>query len=459
MVLLGLTVIALPGPAPAGPSGNKVAHATPGLLKPNLLFVLTDDQPVKSMAVMPRTREGFPVSFTNAFVTTPLCCPSRASILTGRYAHATGVRGNGDYPTFKARWEADSLGPWLDAQGYYTGFVGKYLNRFRENPVPPGWDEFYALVSGDYHAFRMREARRTGPDPHDGFVSYPNDETPQAYATTVMGDKALSFLERAASPVYNTGGQPWALFLWLQAPHTPLSPVPPHDQAAVPRRSRIPSFMERDLSDKPREVRRYRKLRRRAKTVKRIRRGQLRMLMSVDDTVERVFDTLDELSMRDQTWGLFTSDNGFLWGEHRLTGKRFAYEESIRVPFRFAIPGREPETIPAMVANIDIAPTFAELAGDPGDHGFDGVSLLPLIEGQVRTIRSRLVIEAAKKGGYDAFRTRRWTFIRWRHTRHMELYDLKKDRYQLRNIAKTRPRVVRRLKRGLRAQLGGEWPW
>ncbi|HYH27426.1 MAG TPA: sulfatase-like hydrolase/transferase, partial [Actinomycetota bacterium] len=130
--------------------------------RPNLLFIMTDDQRVDTMAVMPDTRKRFPVEFTRGFVTTPVCCPSRASLLTGRYAHDTGVRTNGGFPRFQQSWQWRSLGPWLQSRGYYTGFVGKYMNRYSaEDAVPPGWDEFHARI----------RPTRSGRDGGDGFTS------------------------------------------------------------------------------------------------------------------------------------------------------------------------------------------------------------------------------------------------------------------------------------------------
>jgi len=423
--------------------------------KPNLLFIMTDDQRAGTTSVMPRVEEAFDIRFTRAVVTTPVCCPSRASILTGRYAHTTGVRKNGNYPAFRKRWEHRSLGPWLQAQGYRTGMIGKYMNRFGEShPVPPGWDEFYARVSGDHTTFRLREVVAAGAAARNEVVAYPNGETPSAYLTDVVGSLAEGFLDRSASLADNPERKPWALFLWPTAPHEPLTVAGAYQDAPLPAWRPPPSFMERAIGDKPAEVRKSRRARRSAAAHRTIRARQLRMLMSVDDMVGDVLDQVDALEMAGQTWGLFTSDNGYLWGEHRLTEKHFGYEESIRVPFRVMDPAAGPGRVDALVANIDIAPTLLEMAGGAASSGVEGRSLVPLLEGAEEKVRSRIVIEAGSaRGGYVGLRTGRWAYIHWRKSGRRELYNLRRDPHQLRNIARSRRSVVRGLERRLRAKL------
>lgn len=442
------------GPPP--PAGQERAHAADiPSDKPNLLFILTDDQRAGTMSVMPRVEEAFDVVFTNAVVTTPVCCPSRASILTGRYAHNTGVRTNGGYPRFRKRWEDRSLGPWLQAQGYRTGLIGKYMNRFGEDdPVPPGWDELYVRVSGDHTTFRLREAVAEGPGARNEVVAYPNAEAPSPYLTEVIGSLATGFLDRSADPLHNPSGKPWALFVWPTAPHEPLTVSQEHADSSIPAWRPSPAFMERAMGDKPPEVRKSRKARRSAAAHRRIRARQLRMLMSVDAMVGDLLDRVQVLGIADRTWGLYTSDNGYLWGEHRLTEKHFGYEESIRVPFRVMDPASGPSRVGSLVANIDIAPTLVELAGGRVPSGVDGRSLVPILSGERDAVRSRVVIEAGNlANGYIGLRTERWSYIRWRRSGRRELYDLRRDPSQLRNVARRRPSVVRTLQRRLRTVL------
>ncbi len=433
------------------------AHAQPeaahaGAEQPNLLFILSDDQRRDTMRVMPATVRNLPVNFRNTVVTTPLCCPSRSSFLTGRYAHNTRVLTNFDYPSFRPR-EARSLGPWLQASGYYTGFVGKYFNHYRvTNAVPPGWDEFYAKVwnargnrIGNGHStFALRERYLDGSAQRNEVVSYPNGANPRAYITTVVSDLAVRFLNRATDPQYNPDGKPWALFVWPNAPNAG-APAPRYARARLGRWNRPPSFLEKDMRDKPREVRTSSK-RRSSAFHARVRARQLRQLMSVDDMVERLFSTLASRGLRDETWAVYTSDNGRLWGEHHLSGKLFGYEESIRVPLRVWFPGARRTRIDEIAANIDIAPTLMALAGDSSRHGFDGRSLLPLLDGNRRRWRPAVLIENWAHVRLTGVRTKRWKYVRYPRSGRQELYHLGRDPYELENSRRDYPRRLRRLR-------------
>jgi N-acetylglucosamine-6-sulfatase len=181
-----------------------------------------------------------------------------------------------------------------------------------------------------------------------------------------------------------------------------------------------------------------------------LRDGQLRLLMSVDDLVERLFAFLDRRGLRQRTWGVYASDNGFLLGEHHLTNKLLAYEESAHVPFRMAVPGAGKMLVPQFVSSIDVAPTFMDLAGDPSDHAFRGRSLVPLITGTARDWRRRLLIEGRAAYGYSALRTPTYKYIEWLTNGHRELYHLPSDPYELENIVDDRPALAAHLSRLLR---------
>lgn len=413
--------------------------------RPNLVFVLTDDQRLETVELMPRTRDAFGVEFTQAVVTTPSCCPSRSSYLTGRWVHWTGVHTTSrkGYEAFRAH-EPESLGPWLQRQGYLTGFVGKYFNNYlRDDPVPPGWDEFYGRLYGPDRgngstAFALREFRAGEDGPvQDEVVSYPNVDVPDAYATRVFGAKAESFIRRAASPVENPEGKPFALFLWTIGVNTGL-PEPRYADAPLPAWEPPPSFLEKDTSDKPKVVRAGRKPD--PAFHEAVRATQLRQSITIDDVVGELVDVLDELGLRARTWGLYASDNGRLWGEHGLAGKRFAYEESARVPFRMMLPTGERQTVDALVANVDVAPTLMEVAGDDSGREYGGKSLLPLLADPAAAWRRNVLVELYTPV-YCAFRGARWKYVQhW--TGEEELYDLLRDPYELDSLHEARPALV-----------------
>jgi N-acetylglucosamine-6-sulfatase len=413
--------------------------------KPNLLFILTDDQRADTLSVMPATASNFDVVFRKTIVTTPECCPSRVSTLTGEYGHNHGVHSNLEHSAFTAR-EAESLGPWLREQGYYTGFIGKYLNRYlADEPVPHGWDEFRArvwnedgtMIGDGYTSFSLREYWHQGPQTHSDVVEYPNPASPNVYSTRRFGSLAQQFIERAHNPDFNPDGKPWALFVWTAAPHVPLIAEDDYADAPVPAWKPQPSFLEPNMRDKPREVRLSPLRRPTNYPFAAERTGALRLLMSVDDLVKRVWDAVDDFGERENTWGLFASDNGYFLGEHRLSKKLHGYEEAIRVPFRLAVPNQDARKIKGVLAaNIDIAPTFLELAGGSPQPGFDGRSLVPLVQGGAASCpcSRTLMIENWDNRRYTGLRTNWWKYIRWPSGRE-ELYDLRRDRFELQNLA------------------------
>lgn len=420
---------------------------------PNILVVLTDDQRSDTLSVMPATRANFDVVFGTGLVTTPDCCPSRASILTGEYAHTHGVKTNWDHALFAAR-EAESLGPWLQAQGYYTGLIGKYLNKYRlDEPVPVGWDEFHARVWGADGAMignghTSLALRQYAPDQNE-IVSYDG-----VYATEMFASLAARFIRRAHDSAYNPEARPWALFVWPTAPHSPFIPEPRYAHAPVPTWQKPPSFLEADMADKPREVRKSRLRRDALFPHETIRADTLRMLMSVDDLVDEVWKTVDDHDERESTWGIFTSDNGYSWGEHWLTAKLHAYEESARVPFQMAVPDAGALAFPgATAANIDVAATILDIAGAP-TRATDGKSLVPTIRGAGACLcRRAIVIENWEGPLYRAVRTPFWTYVSWPSGRR-ELYRLRRDPYQLRNVEATNPGVVARLHQRMEEIIG-----
>jgi len=347
---------------------------------PNIVLIVTDDQDFSSLKQMRNVRELIEqpgTSFSNFFVSTPGCCPSRASILRGQYTHNhrvwTSSAPDGGYSTFRdLGHERSTVATWLQAETYRTALVGKYLNEYGEQTattrVPPGWDEWYASTSIKYFDYDLVENGK--------LVHYGTD--PKDYLTDVLSRKALSFVHRSAQD-----GKPFFLYLAPRAPHGPATPAPRHegkfDRVKV---SRDGSFNEDDVGDKPDYVRNSPRL-----TANEIRqldalhRDRLRTLQAVDEMVGELFQTLRETGALDTTYVFFTSDNGYLLGQHRRAEKGLPYEEAIRVPLLVRGPGVRKGVVERRLAsNIDLAPTIAELAGATPRNAVDGRSLVPLLE-------------------------------------------------------------------------------
>jgi arylsulfatase A-like enzyme len=281
-------------------------------------------------------------------------------------------------------------------------------------------------------------------------VIYPNENHPDFYATHLFAEKAVSFIDRANDRRFNPQNKPFALVVAPTAPnmgHDRNSFEAKYAHASLPQWSRPPSFLEARMQDKPPEVSESRWIMDDAAWHSKIRAGQLRTLMSVNDLVTDVWERVDAHGLRSRTWGLYYSDNGRMWGEHNLRRKYVAYEESVRVPMRMAIPGEGPRAIGQIVAGIDIAPTLTALAGRGPTHDFDGRSLLPLVEDPGIKWRRSLLLENASVGvRYKGLRTTRWKYVRWIPSGNQELYNLKRDPYELQNVANRYPGVIKRLR-------------
>jgi arylsulfatase A-like enzyme len=420
-----------------------------GKSRPNFVVIVTDDQRWDMLEAMPAVQRllvDHGMTFTNAFATTPSCCPSRVSLLTGQYSHHTGVldgsadNAAGGAPAFD---DESSLATWLDDAGYRTGLVGKYLNDYDELPagyVPPGWDEWFAIAQPGpqirYYDYELNENGK--------IVEYGDD--PSQYSTSVLKKKAVRFLE---------ADDPFFLYFAPIAPHAPSTPAPEDADASIELGwDPPPSFDEADVSDKPgggpppfsaQDV-----------SAARSERGEmLRSLLAVDRAVERIVDAVETAGQMEDTYFLFTSDNGFLLGEHRLLGKVWPYEESIRVPLVIRTPEPDaPRSSNELVLNIDLPATIAELAGVRPGLRQDGRSLVPLLAGREISWRSDFIVEflgfAPAVPPYEGVRTRRHLYVEYRNG-DQELYDLRGDPYELGNLLDARQptsvtRVVARLK-------------
>jgi N-acetylglucosamine-6-sulfatase len=413
---------------------------------PNVVVVLTDDQAPGTMRAMPAARRllgGGGVTFEQAVASFPLCCPSRATLLTGQYAHNHGVLDNGPplggYAEFNNQ---HTLAVWLSRAGYRTAHVGKYLNGYGKHEgggdreVPPGWSEWYgALSEAKQHAYGYSLN-------HNGeIVAY--GERPADYKTDVFADLAVEFVRRAAP-----SDRPFFLHVATTAPHTDNdiprdrpNPVPaPRHQGLYEdvELERNQAFDERDVGDKPAWVQALEPLRPVLKTrASLLYRGQLAALRAVDDMIGRLVAELRRAGELENTVLVFTSDNGLLLGQHRILGQKNAlYEEAIGVPLLVRGPGF-PRGLRSdqVVSNADIAPTILEAAGADADVPVDGSSLGDLSR---RPDRDRAVlVEVLNEGPrFTAVRTRRYVYAEY-ESGDRELYDLRRDPLQLRNVAGT----------------------
>ena len=425
--VVSLAFVLAGGDAPDRKTGDSAAAAT--AQKPNIVLVLTDDQRWDTLFAMPTVQRdlvGHGASFRNAFVVNPLCCPSRASILTGRYSHSTGVYLNqpprGGYASFRDRRTIATV---LRRAGYRTGLVGRYLNGYRGTTrVPPGWDRWFAFTNPGFYGYELNV---------DGRIR--RAEAPAPYSTDVLRDEAVGFIRQARRPFF--------LVFAPYAVHLPTRPATRHAGAfdELPP-LRPPNYDEPDVSDKPAWVRRTGRFTpRRADVIDELYRRQLESLLAVDEAVGAIVETLRDTGQLENTMIVFTSDNGISMGSHRVGGKVVPYEESIRVPFvvRYDRILREPIASDRLVLNTDLAPTFARIAGRRMP-GAEGRSLLPLLRDAGRSWRRDFLVEHLEGPPqpdvptYCAVRSQRYAYILYA-TGEEELYDLARDPYELENRA------------------------
>ena len=321
---------------------------------PNILIFVTDDQR-EGLEVMPKTRRWLGdggTRYANAFVTTPLCCPSRASIFTGRYAHNHGVRQNELPETLD---QQTTMQYHLDQVGYRTGIFGKYLNFWTLTRNPPYFDR--------WAIFRRNDAYTGAAWNVQGTI-----KTVSQYATHFIGNQAETFLNSGSS-------DPWFLYLAPPNPHGPYTAEAKYEDAPIPPWNCNPAVFESDRSDKPPYVSTFNNSCSQGKST---RINQLRTLKSVDDLVDRVLSGVQAHGELNDTLVFYLSDNGRQWSEHGLNGKRHAYVQSIKVPMFARWTGHIPAGVVnwRLVANIDVAPTILEAAVVPPNTAMDGRSVL-----------------------------------------------------------------------------------
>jgi arylsulfatase A-like enzyme len=489
--------------------------------RPSFVVVQTDDETLDQLytvfnaggievPAMPNTLSmiaGRGMTFNRYYVSYPLCCPSRVTLLTGRYAHNSNVRGNvqpnGGYSGFRARgaW-SHNLATWLQGAGYRTIHIGKFLNGYGDEPydngteVPPGWSAWHTVLNADthhyYYGYTLNDngtidgpfgdsgswdTREYGERDYFGCPTTSIEGKPCLYETDV-------FSRIAAEELIGTPPeQPFYLQLDYTAPHGDFrrpagpEPAPRHytlfDGAPYPH-DREEGFNEGNVNDKPRFIREAPYLSGEEIHTYRVYYDKaLASLRAIDDGVKTVLDTLGTQHRLHNTYVIFVSDNGFFYGEHRLTGGKFlAYEPSTHLPFLIRGPGIKAGTSTGeLAANTDIAPTVLELAGVKPDKSIDGTSLVPFLrDPSLRTRRGILFesfvqtddveangeptaqravseVRPRRKSGsakasivappkdYEGIRLGPYKYIEWPDG-EKELYDITKDPNELNNIVR-----------------------
>ena len=347
--------------------------------RPNIVFILTDDLSWNLVPYMPHVlkmqKEG--VTFTNYFVTDSLCCPSRSSIFTGRYPHNTGIYRNvgedGGYLGFYKRGhERATFATALSAAGYRTAMLGKYLNGYLPAVHPPaaGWT-FWAVAGNGYPGFNY-DLNQDGKIVHYG-------NQPKDYMTDVLSDLAVRFIKQAA-------GTPFMIEIATFAPHAPYTPAP-RDADALPglRAPHTPAFDAAPDVEAPQWLKAHRSLSDADITgIDKDFRKRAQSVLAVDAMIGELQAAVAAIGEENNTYFVFNSDNGYHMGEHRLMpGKMTAFDMDIRVPLIVTGPGVPAGTkIDEIVENIDLCPTFSELADMVTSASIDGRSLAPLLHGQ-----------------------------------------------------------------------------
>ncbi len=426
--LLVLLLAACVAAGLATPSWRDAAAADPAsgtapAEQPNIVVVLVDDMRADELTALQdtvRLLQPNGIEFTRAIAPHPLCCPSRAGLLTGQYAQNNGVQHNrGMYGGLDSlRDRTDTVATWLQAEGYRTGYVGKYLNGYTQHStLEPGWDRWRALA-------HMPVAL------YDRFQFYGDDAPTEGYITTSVSRETVTAVHRLA------GLQPFFLFVNHTAPHERLEGgvmEPPPAEALYAdhpvgrdalRFVDKPSFNEDDVSDLPRFLRRKRVD---PAAQVRLAKARIRALQSVDDAMEALFAALDQTGEMADTWVVFTSDNGFMLGEHRLRRKNYLFRESLDVPLLI----RGPE-VPAdggtsrtFATLLDVAATVADLGGVTPGHPLDGTSLLPTLRGEQQPWRDTVLVQTGR--GADGGEQPGWQYRGVRTARYLYAADVNED--------------------------------
>jgi arylsulfatase A-like enzyme len=416
--------------------------ATPAVAAParlSVVLVLTDDQTMDAVSQMPyvSSRTDWH-TFTRAYVNNSLCCPSRASILTGQYDTKTGVTNNNATQVRRFR-DASAVPVWLRSAGYRTGLFGKYLNNYPEafgkgqGYVPPGWSTWQAT-------FGPNMITQYNYSLNDNGVIRSYGATPADYEVDVVRDKLLSFIRTTPTT------QPFFAYFAPTSTHSPWTAAPRHagifNGTPMPR---YPNQNEANVSDKPAWVRALPLVDLAQQDSQ--RRRMWRASLAVDDAVRAIFTTLAETGRLSSTVVIFMNDNGYSFGAHRWKVKRCEYEECHHVPLKVYWPGTAGGTDGRLVSNVDLAPTLAQIAGATPQVVQDGRSLVPLVTGQPVTGWRTGLLQHWPGGnevgawpvndsvpGYYGITTARYRYVEL-DTGEIELYDHESDPYELTNVA------------------------
>jgi N-acetylglucosamine-6-sulfatase len=465
LFLVGLLSVAV-ALAPGGSEAKKRKQATQA--RPNIVLIMDDDQSVNLQKFLTKTNAAIGakgVTFDNSFVNYSLCCPSRSTMLTGQYAHNHGVRGNqlpsGGYSKL-APTLGNSLPVWLQRAGYYTAHIGKFLNGYGatspDTEVPPGWNEWYGsldnpdgFTGGTYTAYGYT-LNENGRIVHYG--STPDVPDAATYQTDVYSEKAADFIRRRAP-----SRKPFYLSVAPRDPHSEAGSCKcaGDNPRAAPRYEgtlngvtapRDPSFNEANVSDKPSNIKALPLLDQAGINGVNARyRARAEAVLGVDDLVQNVVSTLKASGELKNTVLIFTSDNGFFHGEHRVPqGKVRVYEPSIRVPLLIRAPGM-PKGVHRKqpVGNVDLAPTILDFAKAKPGRKEDGMSLVSIMQGKRDYPGRALDLETYFTPdttedpedpplNYQGVRTDRYLYDQY-GSGEKELYDLQNDPFELQNQA------------------------
>jgi arylsulfatase A-like enzyme len=465
LLIAGLLCVAV-ALAPGGSEAKK--HKKAKQARPNIVLIMDDDQSINLQRFLTKTNAAIGakgVTFDNSFVNYSLCCPSRATMLTGQYTHNNGVRGNqpptGGYDKLRPTM-GNTLGVWLQRAGYYTTHIGKFLNGYgRDVPdteVPPGWNEWYGsldkpdgFAGGTYTAYGYT-LNENGRIVHYG--STPGAVDPATYQTDVYSQKAADFIRRRAP-----SKKPFYLSVAPRDPHSEAAGCncAGDNPRAAPRYEgaldgltapRDPSFNEADVSDKPSPIKNLTLMNQtQIGQVDARFRARAEAVLGVDDLVQNVVSTLKASGELKNTVLIFTSDNGFFHGEHRVRqGKVRVYEPSIRVPLEIRAPGM-PKGVHRKqpVGNVDLAPTILDFANAKPGRKEDGMSLVPIMKGKRDFPGRALDLETYftpddledpedPPTNYQGVRTDRYLYAVYGNGER-ELYDLRSDPFELQNQA------------------------
>jgi arylsulfatase A-like enzyme len=408
-------------------SGGSATPVERAAGRPNILIIVTDDQRFGTLGSMPRTRSmlvNHGVSFPHAYGTTPLCCPARASIFTGRYAHNHHVWLNAE-SGWKHLDQRNTLQRYLQRAGYRTAIAGKYFNDWDLPRRPPSFDRWWVFSpgsggSGGYFDTRWNLNGRV--------------RSIHTYSTDFVADRAIGFIRSRETH----DRQPWLLYAAPFAPHEPATPATRDANASVPGFHRTPAVRERDRSDKPPYARTSDLS---LDQTLRLRTAQLRSLLAVDDLVFRTVRSLEMTNEIRRTLIVFVSDNGFLWEDHGLERKGPPYLEGIRIPLVIRWTGhlREGSVDGRRAANIDIAPTIMDAAGlrAPSRFPMDGRSLLDRWR-RVEQLTEFHHVHTARPPTWAALETTAFHYVeyfgRGGAITFREYYDLRHDPWELVNL-------------------------